>query len=58
MDEAIKQESQIKLRLTSDMKVWLKHQAIENCRTLTREIEHRIMESRKRQEAESKSAQQ
>jgi len=46
-----KRESQVKVRLSEDLKAWLKHQAAGNRRSLIREIEHRLAESRGRDTA-------
>lgn len=40
------EESQIKLRLERDLRDWLAHAAISNRRTIGREIEYRLMQSR------------
>lgn len=43
-------DAQVKVRLTASLKEWLKQQAIDNCRTLSREIEHRLIQGRAQQE--------
>lgn len=45
---------QIKLRLPPDLHAWLKHEAINNRRTLTREAEHHIAQGRARAEQRAK----
>lgn len=40
----------IGLRLPDEMRKWLKHQAVENDRSLNAEIYNRLKDSRKRQE--------
>ncbi|MNV15189.1 hypothetical protein D3C71_1059050 [compost metagenome] len=52
MTQDSKTACQVKIRLTPALRDWLKHQAINNHRTLTREIEHRVSESQKRDEAQ------
>lgn len=42
----------VMLRLPQEMKDWLKHQAIDNRRTLNSEVLHRLELSRKQQEAQ------
>lgn len=55
MNTEIQEQSQIKLRLDPGLKQWLKLQAVQNKRTLIREIEHRLEQSRKEdQEAHAK----
>lgn len=46
--------SQLKIRLPSDLKDWLKQRAAANRRTLTREIEYRVLESQAREIKDSK----
>jgi|GEM_PF-1573328 len=41
----------VMVRVTEEMKVWLKHQAIDNRRTLNAEILYRLEQSRKAEEA-------
>lgn len=38
------------VRLPDDLRKWLKHQAVENDRSLNAEIYNRLKESRRRQE--------
>lgn len=42
----------VMVRMTDEMKVWLKHQAIDNRRSLNAEILHRLEQSRKAEEAQ------
>lgn len=42
----------VMVRMTDEMKVWLKHQAIDNRRSLNAEILHRLEQSRKAAEAQ------
>lgn len=39
------------LRLTPELKSWLKHKAVDNHRSLNSEIEHRLMQSREQEKA-------
>lgn len=50
MDQQSTEESQVKIRLAPDLRDWLKHQAISNRRTLSREIEYRVIESQRREQ--------
>lgn len=56
MKDETKLDAQVKVRLTADLKNWLKHQAANNCRTLSREIEHRVIQSRAQQESHGAAA--
>ena len=47
----------IMLRVPEDLKQWLKHQAVDNRRSLNSEVLHRLEESRAQQE-QTKGAQQ
>lgn len=42
----------VMVRMTDEMKVWLKHQAIDNRRSLNGEIVARLEQSRKAEEAQ------
>jgi hypothetical protein len=50
MDQSNERESQVKIRIAPELRDWLKHQAIANRRTLSREIEYRVIESQKREQ--------
>lgn len=38
------------LRIQSELKDWLKHRAIDNHRSLSKEIEHRLEQSREQEQ--------
>ena len=39
------------VRIPDDLRIWLKHQSVDNRRSMTAEIVHRLEQSRKQQEA-------
>ncbi len=41
---------QTPIRIPDDLRIWLKHQSIDNRRSLTAEIVHRLDRSRQQQE--------
>jgi hypothetical protein len=43
------------VRIESDLKTWLKHEAIDNGRTLQQEVVYRLEESRRQQTANPKT---
>lgn len=45
----------IQVRLPDDLKTWLKHQAVDNRRSLNGELHHRLEQSRAHQQAQQKS---
>lgn len=51
MATAQKQPVPTPVRLPDDLKIWLKHKAVDNDRSLNQEISGRLVESRKREEA-------
>lgn len=46
-----RESPQFKIRLEESLLLWLKDKASENCRSITGEINARLMESRKKEEA-------
>lgn len=42
----------VMVRMTDEMKMWLKHQAIDNRRSLNAEILHRLEQSRKTEDVQ------
>lgn len=46
----------VMVRMTDEMKAWLKHQAIDNRRSLNAEILHRLEQSRKEESQHAKQA--
>lgn len=44
------------MRLPSDLMQWLKHQAVDNKRSLNGEVHHRLQQSREKQEAQHAGA--
>lgn len=44
------------IRLPEDLKVWLKHRAIDNRRSMNSEVTFRLEDSRRREEAANKGA--
>lgn len=46
-----RESPQFKIRLEESLLLWLKGKASENCRSITGEINARLMESRKKEEA-------
>lgn len=51
-----KQPTPTPVRLADDLRLWLKHQAVDNHRSLNQEIAHRLEQSRKQQEAQREAA--
>lgn len=52
MNQEIRAIPKTPVPIQSDLKAWLKHQAIDNGRTLQQEIVFRLEESRKGEEAQ------
>ena len=52
-----KQPAPTPVRLPADLRIWLKHQAVDNHRSLNQEIAHRLEQSRLQQEETQGAAQ-